>query len=124
LENNCVSLDTAKKLKAAGFPQKTFSVWEWADGIPVGEAYLVQPEIIKRYGLWGTQEVKATAAAPTAQEIADKLLKLRLTGLELISQHINVWVVDGLQGEYSNMAEALAAMWIESQVVSRTLRNL
>lgn len=107
MENNCVSLETAKKLKAAGFPQDSTSFAYDPDGI-LSLWTIDIPEDVASKGV----------AAPTAQEIADKLLKLRLTGLELISQHINVWVVDGLQGEYSNMAEALAAMWIESQVAS------
>ena len=75
MDSLVVSLETAKMLKAAGFPQKAVNVWEWAAGVPTGEAYMWQPELMRRYGLWGSQEVKESVAAPTAPETADHLAR-------------------------------------------------
>ena len=70
------SLELSKKIFEA-FPEwkDTFNYWEWSDGMPVGEPYLTQPELMRRYGLWGTQELKGTCPAYDTDFLLDKLPK-------------------------------------------------
>lgn len=75
-ENKCVSLETARKLKYAGFPQDTERYWEtsfssgWlrlSDDVAQGYYLIRQP------GLSTTGDCKPTFAAPDAQEIGEEL---------------------------------------------------
>ncbi|MDQ0923312.1 hypothetical protein QF038_001820 [Pseudarthrobacter sp. W1I19] len=114
------TLETAKKLKAAGFPQNSVSVWEWTAGIPAGEPYLVQPELMRRYGLWGSQDVKDYAAAPTAQEIADQLREHLYLGLHMQARDNGLeMMLERADGNFSTdplpMAEAFALLWLKLQ---------
>lgn len=136
MENLVVTLETAKQLKAAGFPQNTPFVWQesysTSENFETGEKSVNRrgwkvtktpkgrvsiPEVV--FNLW-YKEVKAiedaSIAAPTAQEIADQLPP-------------NVWRLakDGDQYEavigqipetdllaYADtMVEALAALWLK-----------
>jgi hypothetical protein len=63
MENNFVTLETAKKLKAAGFPQDCQFEY-WVDTVGAWQA--PRPTVLK-------PTVRETYAAPTAQEIADQL---------------------------------------------------
>ena len=58
MEKLVTSLETAKKLKAAGFPQETVFMWNGADEIGAREDY--KPEWVPR-----------CFAAPTDQELLD-----------------------------------------------------
>lgn len=102
MERNTVTLETAKKLKAARFPQKSHSWYDPKDG-----------------RLWFTGEwighetpsvFKATSsdiAAPTAQEIADQL--------DFNSYEHMFAAADNYDGKKRPMAEALAALWLEGE---------
>lgn len=68
MENNCVTLETAKKLKAGGFPQDSAYVWVTGDGW----AQLHSSSAVKFMPDGAYLEL---FAAPTAQEIADQLPK-------------------------------------------------
>lgn len=56
--NDVASLGLCKELYEVSGWTGTFNFWEQSDGVPSGEPYLIQPELMRRYGLWGTQEVK------------------------------------------------------------------
>lgn len=73
MEKHVVSRELAEKLKEAGYPHNTFNVYERSDSIPKGEWYLTQPEFMRRYGLWTTQEVKERMAAPMTDELLEQL---------------------------------------------------
>lgn len=66
MERNHVSLESAKRLKTAGFPQKSYSFW-YDDSGP-GRAFLADSD----YVYLGLEEWHRIAA-PTAQEVADEL---------------------------------------------------
>lgn len=55
---NVASLELCKALYELSGWKETFNCWEYSDGIPAGEPYLMQPELVRRYGLWGTQDLK------------------------------------------------------------------
>ena len=62
MERNVVSLETAKKLKAVGFPR--VSMWHYSEGMdPPDELFFTQSSGSTQFDI----------AAPTAQEIADQL---------------------------------------------------
>jgi len=62
MERNVVSLETAKRLKAAGFPR--VSMWHYSEGMnPRDELFFTQSSGSTQFDI----------AAPTAQEIADQL---------------------------------------------------
>jgi len=62
MERNVVSLETAKKLKAAGFPR--VSMWHYSERMdPPDELFFTQSSGSTQFDI----------AAPTAQEIADQL---------------------------------------------------
>ena len=62
MERNVVSLETAKKLKAAGFPR--MSMWHYSERMdPPDELFFTQSSGSTQFDI----------AAPTAQEIADQL---------------------------------------------------
>jgi len=112
MDNNVISLETAKKLKAAGFPQKS-DYWFWLEDD--GSADLVD----HKSSLSWVNDV----AAPAAQEIADELDK----GIVIQRYHggnfmpANRWSArvastkrpHSISGEFADtMAEALAALWL------------
>lgn len=55
--NGVASLETCKELYELSGWRDTFNWWEYTAGMPAGEPHLIQPELMRRYGLWGTQEV-------------------------------------------------------------------
>ena len=62
MERNVVSLETAKKLKAVGFPR--VSMWHYSERMdPPDELFFTQSSGSTQFDI----------AAPTAQEIADQL---------------------------------------------------
>ena len=113
MERNVVSLEIAKKLKAARFPG--VSMWHYSEGMdPSDELFLTQFS-----GLTGFD-----IAAPTAQEIADQLPK-RVNEFCLFLEYGDdgsLWacyrVVNStsdymLYAEADTMAEALALLWLK-----------
>ena len=64
MKHNVVTLETAKKLKAAGF--RGVSMWHYSEGMnPSDELFFSQFSDLTQFDI----------AAPTAQEIADQLPK-------------------------------------------------
>lgn len=122
MENLTVTLDTAKKLKAAGFPQDSYLKWSWSFGEDVGdgaplEAHLLpmSTEIEDEYNV---------EAAPTAQEIADQLAwGVHSTQLTLLKREDDKYAASyaAFNGSADfvevapTLAEALAALWLKLQ---------
>jgi hypothetical protein len=110
METNVVTLDTARKLKAAGFPQDTWQSWE-----PIGGSFAVMATHDCVLG--------RSVAAPTAQEIADELHWRDVgIGFLTITKHPQGWKAryiagkeDGSGQTYPTLAEALAALWLKLQ---------
>lgn len=67
------SLELCKELYELSGWGETLAYYEQSDGIPPGEPYIVYPELIKQYGLWGTQEVKVRTPAYDAGYLLRKL---------------------------------------------------
>jgi len=72
---NVASLENCKKLYELSGWHDTFNFWEQTDEIPLGKPYLVQPKLMERYGLWGTQEVKISTPAYEAGYLLRKVRK-------------------------------------------------
>lgn len=113
MENNVVTLDTAKKLKATGFPQRSSeSVW----GSYPGEPDRIEIKTSKFRNLVDHNPAAELSVwdAPTAQEIADqleihtKLVKLSTKWTAYID------VPDNSPGAVyaDTMAEALAQLYL------------
>lgn len=124
MEHLVVTLETAKKLKAAGFPPEVAFAWYCGtDGWSVDRAG----------GFIGTCELPV--CAPTAQEIADQL-PLEIPSKEYLGEQSELWLrKDGEDGKYyawyfvtgikdvrsdygehaETMAEALALLWLKLQ---------
>jgi hypothetical protein len=113
MERNVVSFETAKKLKASGFPG--MSMWHYSEGMdPSDELFFTQFNGLTQLDI----------AAPTAQEIADQLPK-KISDYCLFLEYGDdgsLWacyrVVDSnadylLYAEASTMAEALALLWLK-----------
>ena len=111
MERNVVSLEIAKKLKAARFPG--VSMWHYSEGMdPSDELFLTQFS-----GLTGFD-----IAAPTAQEIADQLPK-RVNEFCLFLEYGDdetLWAgyrSAETKSDYmlhaESMAEALAMLWLK-----------
>jgi hypothetical protein len=81
MENNVVTLDTAKKLKAAGFPQNT------AYGFYYRVARYGDPGIFVLSDMWRFDD-KETAAAPTAQAGFGKMRVMRSSLVQLFERRI------------------------------------
>lgn len=109
-----VSLETAERLRAAKFPQKSTAKWAHR-----GKGWML---------LWPNEEwpgIKRTLAAPTAQEIADRLPATIDGEYDLLALNIwptasKEWVTTydsanegGLVATEPTMAEALAALWLK-----------
>ena len=100
MENLTVTLETAKKLKEAGYPQDYTHAW-----------YNHLIELV-----WRERECYANTllyVAPTAQELADQL-----------PMGVNLYKADNvynatlsenpvIDGYFDTMAEALAALWLK-----------
>lgn len=107
MENNCVSLETAKRLKAAGFEQETAYKWcFYPDGVhlqndPYGDDYI---------------------AAPTAQEIVDQFINMGQLDIRHYGGNWSASLLKysdrGIHKTYPTMAEALASLWLKLQGAS------
>lgn len=115
MENNVTSLETSKKLKAAGFPQTTHLRW-YVPSTSKGEIQLQ-----RSHGAWHDW----TFAAPTSQDMADQLPREYNDGvLDLgINTITGAWIAcyqneNGSIAEPQlgdTMAEALASLWLKLQ---------
>jgi hypothetical protein len=108
MESLTVTLHTAKKLKAVGFPEKgVYNFWfaETVDG----------DDVLAWFGGYGPGAYEEAYAAPTAQEIADQLPRRIL----LNKQDDGRYMADdgvpwsGNEQWADTMAEALAALWLK-----------
>jgi hypothetical protein len=111
MENNTVTLDTARKLKAAGFPQTTGMIWNRLD--------LPDYRVEQRGQRSLAGELDVAIAAPTAQEIADHIRTLAGGQRIEIESMFQGWSAklagDSAYLEGSTLAEALAALWLKLQ---------
>lgn len=117
MEHLVVSLETAKKLKAAGFPQKTALLW----------AHPTRANVEWHVSQYAGLHRGQTIAAPTAQEIADQLpaaIKDADLLMSVVKQESGShWASyeKSAGGDYSffadTMAEALAQLWLKLQEV-------
>lgn len=116
MENLVVSLETAKKLKAAGFPQGHY-VWRLPMAFGDGMAF-VEHSINKREA----SEGMASYPAPTAQEIADQLPDEQNGNYLHVNKFGNIWFASyyevhadicHLEQAGSTMAEALALLYLK-----------
>lgn len=132
MEALCVTLETAKKLKAAGFSPET--VFNWDDSI-IGKFSVGQLKTKRSYTTMpdGTTRENTIQrfAAPTAQEIADQLphetvidgdkctLTMDFGGLATSAAYEYQVPYESSGWHYqetgSSMAEALAALWLKFQ---------
>jgi hypothetical protein len=115
MENLVVTLEPAKKLKAAGFPQASYCSW-----------VEVEPALKDWQLLVSHEGYSEFLAAPTAQEIADQLpenfdtYKDRGVYWAQITTDVDGYA-ESTSGDWcSTMAEALAALWLELQSVGST----
>lgn len=114
-ENKVVSLETAKRLKAAGFPQDTERWWSTgtypehsSDGGKFHASLCYRNEHFKYQ-----KSLADRFAAPDAQEIGE--LFPRNLGSELFMQlRKSGWLVrvDGHEVLHENEAEARASVWL------------
>lgn len=126
MEDNYVTLETAKRLKAAGFPQET--VWLWRLHKPSGVHKLIervdQEYDDERFSSNNSQHIRFRGeneffAAPTAQELADQLPDYvtayrndyKWWTWDIRESHPLAW--NTTQGP--TMVEALALLWIKLQ---------
>jgi hypothetical protein len=108
MEKLVVTFETAKKLKEAGFPQQTEFMWGSPNEIGAREDY--------KEGWWSRLH-----AAPTAQEIADRLPKQVPIAVgeplgEFYMHHEGPWEAGYTRFGYTEadtMAEALALLWLK-----------
>jgi hypothetical protein len=119
MESLVVTLETAQKLKAAGFMLKRPTFFYADDSLVANTGGFD----------YDNTGYSLLAIAPTAQEIADQLphqapLGLRNEQLGLVVWPVNdtAWIaaysdaqMDGVEAEAPTMAEALAALWLKLQ---------
>lgn len=107
MEGLVVTLETAKKLEAAGFPQDTHFRWTKLDygasaGMGVTDKFSavinIEENKIKAGKFW---------AAPTAQEVANQL--------DFNSNEHMFAAADNYDGKKMPMAEMLALLWLRMQ---------
>ena len=105
MERNVVSLETAKKLKAAGFPR--MSMWHYSERMdPPDELFFTQSSGSTQFDI----------PAPTAQEIADQLpgfwsvMNSKVTSNYHAAYHGGS---DRVNADADTMAEALALLWLQ-----------
>lgn len=119
MEELVVSLETAKKLKAAGFPQGTAWSWYGDKSSSLISTEHLEPDLADGAGF---------IAAPTAQEIADQLPKAQGQRFLHLAYPINLWIADYtsnidsspiLSGETGDtIVEALAPLWLKLNEVN------
>jgi hypothetical protein len=105
MKRNVVTRETAKKLKAAGFPGGT--MWHYSEGMaPPDELFFTQSSGLMQLDI----------VAPTAQEIADQLpgfwsvVNSKVTSNYHATYHGNSAIVNA---DADTMAEALALLWLK-----------
>ena len=105
MKRNVVTRETAKKLKAAGFPG--VSMWHYSEGmIPPDELFFTQSSGLMPFDI----------VAPTAQEIADQLpgfwsvVNSKVTSKYHAAYHGSS---DRVNADADTMAEALAQLWLQ-----------
>ena len=105
MKRNVVTRETAKKLKAAGFPG--VSMWHYSEGmIPPDELFFTQSNGLMQFDI----------VAPTAQEIADHLpgfwsvVNSKVTSNYHAAYHGSSDIVGA---DADTMAEALALLWLQ-----------
>jgi hypothetical protein len=105
MKRNVVTRDTAKKLKAAGFPAVT--MWHYSESMaPPDELFFTQSSYLMQFDI----------VAPTAQEIADQLpgfwsvVNSKVTSNYHAAYHGSS---DRVNADADTMAEALALLWLE-----------
>lgn len=134
MESLVVSLDTAKKLKAAGFPQEAYfryaREYEYnrfkRDGSPTGAKLIVDWLHIRATEHPGLGSKLERIAAPTATEIADQL-PYDFGGNQLsAAKDKESWLFRYgsypevvTYGRGDTMAEALAALWLRLQEATK-----
>jgi hypothetical protein len=106
MERNVVSLETAKKLKAVGFPR--VSMWHYSERMdPPDELFFTQ----------STGSTQFDIAAPTAQEIADQLPGLwSVMNSKVTSNYYAAYHGSGgdrLNAEADTLAEVLANLLLK-----------
>lgn len=119
MENLVVTLETAGKLKAAGFPQTAHLFWHRST-IEQGDDLLPELNNDPEFSSYDF----SVLAAPTAQEIADQLPR-EIEAIQLAvgpSRDKGFWLagypamnVVLPQGKGPTMAEALALLWQKLQ---------
>lgn len=109
MENNVTSLETSRKLKAAGFPQDSAYVWVTGDGW----AQLHSSSAVKFMPDGAYLEL---FAAPTAQELADQLEK-PFNVRNLSDGRFYAVGHKLMSGNGDTMAEALAALYLKLKEV-------
>lgn len=112
MERLCVSLETAKRLKAAGFPQYSSAVEFWND---MAGAWHIRQSV--------RNPVATILAAPTAQELADELpecVEHEFPNDLVISRQSPLYFVsyehaddDIVFAADKNLAEALAFLYLK-----------
>jgi hypothetical protein len=116
IERSVVSLATAKRLKAAGFPQKTHFAWHEPASKPGYDGILP----LGHYELTDIPQVN-DVAAPTPQEIADQLPEdLVINVARNLAKEYNAWFgsppIYPLKVSIApTMAEVLASLWLRIQ---------
>jgi hypothetical protein len=105
MKRNVVTRETAKKLKAAGFPG--VSMWHYSeDMIPSDELFFTQSSGLMQFDI----------VAPTAQEIADQLpgfwsvVNSKVTAKYHAAYHGSS---DSVNADADTMAETLAFLWLK-----------
>ena len=106
MERNVVSLETAKKLKAVGFPR--VSMWHYSERMdPPDELFFTQSS--------GSSQLDI--AAPTAQEIADRLPGFwSLTNSKVTSNYYAAYHGSGgdrQNAEADTLAEVFASLLLK-----------
>ena len=105
MERNVVSLETAKKLKAVGFPR--VSMWHYSERMePPDELFFTQSSGSTQFDI----------AAPTAQEIADQLPGFwSVVNSKVMSNYHAAYhgSSDRVNADADTMAEALALLWLQ-----------
>ena len=105
MKRNVVTRETAKKLKAAGFP--AVSMWHYSESMtPPDELFFTQSSGLMQFDI----------VAPTAQEIADQLpgfwsvVNSKVTSNYYAAYHGSS---DKVNADADTMAEALALLWLK-----------
>ncbi len=109
----CVSLETARKLNDAGFPQgESYFVWaNWKFDMPENEHWHIR----KRGDMLSSEADWNTIAAPTVAEILKELpdTVIRKIGIEFeVSLRLTFsseWIIN------KSLPEALALLWLKTK---------